>query len=433
MINKLAISTYKFWEVINLLLFSAINIYLIMKYKKSRNENNQIFNQIDNRKTFALTNLWPIFHMLILLAFIIYWCFSRAKLEYFFSMTKYINQYFSEKQKLKMSHKAKLLNKEKSEFSINSFFPKKTEERIRAKFDESNVCEKIYKGFDYIYVNYILVFIYSGKMIYPFILSIICLALSYLSQIFFIFPLFLVFNLSETLSTVILLFRNQSFVFLLITLFFFLILYIFSWLGFFFLPKMFKYEAVDKNNEIVSLDYTEESICSSTIPCILYFLNFGFRDSFMDQNLFSFKKETGYYFGQLFFNIFLYVFIHLIFDNIFLVTISNAFDDMKKEMFKLDNKRENVCFICDKKRSDFIQIPEDFEEHIEEHDMWKYIRYICSIILKKRNQYTDEEYYVWKMIRDKKIDWFPDAKETQEEKKEEGNNEEEEEEEEEDN
>ena len=37
-INDLAMSTYKFWEVLNLLLFLTINIILIIKYNKSRNE-----------------------------------------------------------------------------------------------------------------------------------------------------------------------------------------------------------------------------------------------------------------------------------------------------------------------------------------------------------------------------------------------------------
>ncbi len=69
---------------------------------------------------------------------------------------------------------------------------------------------------------------------------------------------------------------------------------------------------------------------------------------------------------------------------------------------------------------------DDFEEHVEKHYMWKYIRYICSIILKKRNQYTDEEYLFWNQIRDKKKDWFPEAKDD------EGEDEDEEEEEEED-
>ena len=416
--KKFAVNTYQFWEVLNLLLFLAINIYLIYQYSKSRDEEESLFNQIDNDQSFLVTKLWPLFHIALLIAFIIYWCFSRCKLEYFFSMTKYINEYFSEKQKLPMSIKVKLLNKEKSEFYLNNFFPRYTEEIIKNKFDESNYFEIIYKKISYIYVNYIKIFFYTTKMIYPFILSIICLCLSYVSQICFIIPVFFFFNLSETLKTIFLLFTEQSKTLLLISIFFIVILYIYSWIGFFFLPKMFKYEAVDKNNDLVSLNYTEESICSSTIPCILYFLNFGFRDNFMDQNLFSFKQETSYYIGQMFFNVFLYVFIHLIFDNIFLVLISNAFDDMKKKIDNNDEKKKNVCFICNKTRNDCIKEYKDFEEHLEKHDMWKYIRYISSIILKKRNQYSQEEYYVWKQIRDKKIEWFPIVKKQKEEEKE---------------
>ena len=406
-VDKLAINTYKFWEIINFLLFFSINIYLIMKYKKSRDEDELIFNKIANRQSFLVTKLWPIFHILLLLVFIIYWCFSRAKLEYFFAMTKYINEYFTEDQKLSMSEKAKLLKKDKSDFYINDFFPETNEIKIKSYFDERNIFEKLLKKFSNFYVNYIKVFIYTIKMIYPFILSIIFLCLTYWSQIFYIFPVFLLFNLSETLLTIFLLFTEQASTLLLIAIFFIVILYIFSWLGFFFLPQLFKYEAVDKNNEVISSDFTEENICSSTVPCMLYFLNFGFRDDFMEQNFFSFKHETGYYFRQFFFNIFLYAFIHLIFDNIFLVTISNAFDDMKKNMIKNDDKKVNVCFICNIKRNDCIKEYKDFQKHLDEHNMWKYIRYICKILLKKRYHYTDEEYYVWKQIRDKKLEWFP--------------------------
>ena len=66
-VDKLAINTYKFWEIINFLLFFSINIYLIMKYKKSRDEDELIFNKIANRQSFLVTKLWPIFHILLLL------------------------------------------------------------------------------------------------------------------------------------------------------------------------------------------------------------------------------------------------------------------------------------------------------------------------------------------------------------------------------
>ena len=406
-VDKFAINTYKFWEIINLILFICINIYLIIKYKKSRREDELIFNEIDNRQSFLVTKLWPVFHIVFLLFFLLYWIFNRAKLEYFFAMTKYINKYFTEDQKLSMGEKAKLLKKDKSDFYINNFFPEADEVETKSFFKEINIFGKLYNKVSYFYVNYFKVYLYTIKMVYPFILSIICLCLTYWSQIFYIFPVFLFFNLSETLLTIFLLFIEQASTLLLIAIFFIVILYIFSWLGFFFLPKLFIYEAVDRNNELVNLDYTEENICSSTVPCMLYFLNFGFRDSLMEQNLISFKNETGYYFRQFFFNLFLYVFIHLIFDNIFLVTISNAFDDMKKSMIKNDDKKENVCFICNMKRSDCIKDYKDFKKHLEKHNMWKYIRYICKILLKKRYQYTDEEYYVWKQIRDKKLEWFP--------------------------
>ena len=422
-IDKLAINTYKFWEVINFLLFITINIILIIKYKKSRNEDEFVFNKIDNRQNFLVTKLWPIFHILILIIFLIYWSISRAKLEYFFAMTKYINEYFTEDKKLSMGEKAKLLKKEKADFLINDFFPETREVKIKNYFDKSNIFEILYNKVSYFYTIYIKVYIYTIKMVYPFIMSIICLCLTYWSQIFYIFPVFLVFNLSEILLTIFLLFIEQGTTLFIIAIFFIVILYIFSWIGFFFLPQLFKYEAVDKNNELVNLDYTEENICSSTVPCVLYFLNFGFRDDFMEQNLISFKSETGYYFRQFFFNIFLYIFIHLIFDNIFLVTISNAFDDMKKNMIKNNDKKENVCFICNLKKNDCIKEYKDFQKHLEKHNMWKYIRYICKILLKKRYQYTDEEYYVWKQIRDKKLEWFPRT----EEQKEEGEEEEEEE------
>ena len=50
--------------------------------------------------------------------------------------------------------------------------------------------------------------------------------------------------------------------------------------------------------------------------------------------------------------------------------------------------------------------------------MWKYIRFICNIILKKRSQYTNEEYVVWMQIIDKKLDWFLEEKTEDEEEKE---------------
>ena len=408
LLNRLTTRTYKFWEIINYIAFIIINIILIIDYYKSRDATEIIFNEIDNRKKLFITRVWAIAHISILFLIILYWFFSRLKIDYFFSITLYCNDYFKENEKLRMEKKANLLKKDYSDFYINSFFPERNLGKIIDIYNDNNIFQFVSKLFEFLYINYIKVYLYTFKTIYPFIFSIIFLGLSFKSQIFFIVPLFLLFNLSDTLLTIVLLFKNQSITLLSITIFFIVILYIFSWFGFFFLPRMFEYEPVDKNNELINDGFMKERICSSTIPCILYFLNFGFRDNFMDMNLISFKNEISYYLIQYFFNLFLYVFIHLIFDNIFLVTIGNAFDEMKKEMNEREKEIEDVCFICGKTKNDCIgEYKQDFEEHIKKHDIWKYIRYICGIILKNKEQYTDEEYYVWKQIKYKKLDWFP--------------------------
>ena len=247
----------------------------------------------------------------------IYWSLTRFKIDYFYAITKYGNDYFEENEKLSMEQKSKLLKRSYEDFSINSFRPKGGKEVIKSFFSETNHLESIKKTIIFIFINYIKVIFYTFKTISPFILSIISLSLTYWSQIFFIIPLVLLFNLSESLKLIFLLFVEQFVTFFAITIFILVILYIFSWFAFFFLPKMYKYEAVDRNNEIINPDYIEENICSSTVPCILYFFNYGFRDDLMDMNLISFKNETDYYLRQFFFNIFIYIFIHLIFDNIF--------------------------------------------------------------------------------------------------------------------
>ena len=81
---------------------------------------------------------------------------------------------------------------------------------------------------------------------------------------------------------------------------------------------------------------------------------------------------------------------------------------MQKEIDKKDDENKNICFICNKTRNDCIMEKENnFEDHLKKHDIWKYIKYICNIILKNKDDYTEEEYYVFNQIKKRKLDWFP--------------------------
>ena len=208
------------------------------------------------------------------------------------------------------------------------------------------------------------------------------------------------------MKAVFIILKDQLLALLLLGIYILLILYVFSWFGFFFLPKMFKYEAVNKNNELVG--NMEESICSSSVPCILYFMNYGLStEGSIDMNLISFKYSVSYYLIQFFFEIFLYLFIHMIFFNVVLATISSAYDEMKQKIDKKNYEENNVCFICGKTKIESINNSEDFDMHLRKHDKWKYIIYMINIILKNKEGYTNEEYNIWRQIKKKQINWIP--------------------------
>ena len=151
---------------------------------------------------------------------------------------------------------------------------------------------------------------------------------------------------------------------------------------------MFTYEPIDKNNKI---NDNEEYICSSTISCILYFWNFGMTsEGSIEMNLISYKNDTNYYLGQFFFDLFLYVSIHMIFFNVFLATITDSFGKMRDQIQEKENDINNSCFICQKTKNDCINDFEDFEEHIQNHDKRKYIIFIFNILNKDIKELTNE-------------------------------------------
>ena len=258
-------------------------------------------------------------------------------------------------------------------------------------------------------IRFFIILGYTIKTIYPFLLTLLCIIFYLIGwQICLILPLFLAFNLSDTLLAIIKVLFEEILTLGLLGLYMIIIIYFFSWIGFFYIPKLFKYEPVNKNNEFFE---HEENICSSAISCILYFLNFGITsEGAIDMNLISFKDSTSYYLGQFFFDLILYACIHMIFFNVFLATITDSFGKMRDEIREKDNDIKNVCFICQKTKNDCINDGENFEKHCQDHNKWKYIMFICNLLQKDEKELSQEKYIIYKKIKEEKIDWFPKYK-----------------------
>ena len=233
----------------------------------------------------------------------------------------------------------------------------------------------------------------------------------FVSQIFLVVPLILLAKLIPTLSAIFIGLFSKFKYLISVYIYTLLVLYIFSWTAFYFLPTLFRFEVVDKYNENLvddNQEIIEENVCSSSIQCFLYFLNFGLSSyGTLDINLISFKNDYGYYLREFFFDVFFFLLINMIFSNVFLALITDAFTEMRELAWKKENDKVNVCFICDLDKSDCINSNIMFKRHIEEHFFWKYINFMSKLILEDEVEFNNEEYYIWSLMKKRSIDWFP--------------------------
>jgi hypothetical protein len=389
-------------ELINILFFIIHNIILLILYYKSWKNDYSKYNEIENDKKSIYLNIFPLIHIIYIIIIIINWFINRLNIDYYSALSEnssrddISSKFLKPGLRMKSLKFRKLLFNYSSKFSkINEFFPELKNKRV-----------------------YILIFdaILLNPKVYPFIISLICLILHFfVSQIFLVIPLLLLAKLIPTLSAIFIGLFSKFKYLISVYIYTLLVLYIFSWIAFLFLPRLFRFEIVNKYNENIvddNQEIIEENVCSSSIQCFLYFLNYGLSsDGSLDLNLISFKTDYGYYLREFFFDIFLFLLINMIFSNVFLALITDAFAEMRELAWKKENDKANVCFICDLNKSDCINLNTSFKRHIEEHFFWKYFNFMSKLILEDKVEFNNEEYYIWSLMKERSIDWFPKIKE----------------------
>ena len=394
--NLAKIFYYYGLELINIIFFFIENIILIIIFYKSWKEDYTKYNEIENNKTSIVIIILSGVHILYVITILLNWFINRLKIDYFYALTRNSNIIIKKKKKLSLIRKTlmfqKLLKKFNSDFkTINEFFPELSDPNKK-------------------YILLMETIILNPK-VYPFLLGLICLILQIFSKIFIVIPLLLIANLIPTLSAIFIGLFSKFKYLIFVYSYTLIILYIFSWLGFLFLPYLFKFEVINKSNEPIvdeNNDIVEEYACSSSIQCILYFLNYGLSSNgYLGLNFISFKNNYGYYLRQFFFEMFFFLFINMIFSNIFLALITDAFTEMREKAWENERNKKNVCFICGLNNLDCIYLNKEFNIHIQEHSKWNYINFMCKLILEDDVDFNREEYYIWELMKKKNIDWFP--------------------------
>ncbi|XP_061187353.1 inositol 1,4,5-trisphosphate receptor type 1-like isoform X2 [Saccostrea echinata] len=167
-----------------------------------------------------------------------------------------------------------------------------------------------------------------------------------------------------------------------------------------------------RSTQDVSADTTEDGkqrVCDSLIMCILTSLNHGLRNGGgigdllrkpdIRENLFVARVV----YDLLFFFIVIIIVLNLIFG-----VIIDTFADLRSEKQQKDEILKNTCFVCGLNRSNFDNKSVSFDEHkSKEHNMWHYLNFIVLVKVKDHTEFTGPESYVYQMVKEKNLDWFP--------------------------
>ncbi|XP_078678588.1 inositol 1,4,5-trisphosphate receptor-like isoform X5 [Branchiostoma floridae x Branchiostoma belcheri] len=153
----------------------------------------------------------------------------------------------------------------------------------------------------------------------------------------------------------------------------------------------------------------KERACDTLIMCIITTLNQGLRNGggIGDVLRNPSNKESLFVFRVMYDLLFFFVIIIILLNLIFGIII-DTFADLRSEKQQKEEILKNTCFICGLNRAAFDNKSVSFDEHIkEEHNMWHYLFFIVLVKVKDPTEFTGPESYVYLMVKDKDLDWFP--------------------------
>ena len=190
-------------------------------------------------------------------------------------------------------------------------------------------------------------------------------------------------------------------------IFIYLLIYIFMWIAFLSFGNLFKVDTINSYNDPVST----EPFCTSSIQCLLFFMNYGIRSGGGIGDLLGTPsfKDNYYFFLQIFFyEIFFHLIIVLIFANVFLGLIADAFGELREVAWAKDNDIHNICFICQIDADSCAIKGIDFNEHTQKiHNLWNYVYFLCYLYMKDESEYNIMEYKVMSSINELNLAWLP--------------------------
>ncbi|XP_017762974.1 PREDICTED: inositol 1,4,5-trisphosphate receptor isoform X3 [Eufriesea mexicana] len=153
----------------------------------------------------------------------------------------------------------------------------------------------------------------------------------------------------------------------------------------------------------------KERACDSLVMCIVTTLNQGLRNGGGIGDILRAPSSTEPLFvARVVYDLLFYFIVIIIVLNLIFGVIIDTFADLRSEKQQKELILKNTCFICGLNRSSFDNKTVSFEEHVKhEHNMWHYLYFIVLVKVKDPTEFTGPESYVYAMVKDRNLDWFP--------------------------
>ncbi|XP_054006483.1 inositol 1,4,5-trisphosphate receptor isoform X11 [Hylaeus anthracinus] len=166
----------------------------------------------------------------------------------------------------------------------------------------------------------------------------------------------------------------------------------------------------DSHSDVINIggDFKERA-CDSLVMCIVTTLNQGLRNGGGIGDILRAPSSTEPLFvARVVYDLLFFFIVIIIVLNLIFGVIIDTFADLRSEKQQKELILKNTCFICGLNRSSFDNKTVSFEEHIKhEHNMWHYLYFIVLVKVKDPTEFTGPESYVYAMVKDRNLDWFP--------------------------
>lgn len=315
--------------------------------------------------------------------------------------------FFKYKFKLKFKHEIMHAYSEK-------FIFKKTGENLSLSnyFSEEGFLNKVGRNLSIkqiIYTGFVRAILYNREInIYFFTILFNILFLIIPNCIFLSIPLLLVANINPLLLGIVVSFQMRLKQLLVVLIFMYLIVYLFSWFAFYYFPELFDF---DNLLNVRTDDTEQEKLCSSMIQCYLTMLSYGVRSGGGIGDVLpklSYKVNPGYFVAGFFFVVLFHIFVIWIMINLFFGIIVDTFAALREKTYKIEEDKKNTCFICQITRDGAMNKNINFEQHVKNvHNIWNYVYFIAYLHINNEKNFKSLETKVLNKIRKGDTSWLP--------------------------